>query len=399
MRRYRYTARNKDGDLLKGVIYGQNESDCMQQLRMNHVYPVKVKSMIWREGGFITRIKPIQYLEIGIFCKQFSTLLKSGIAIPQALRLLSIQNRSSKLQGIIYDLLQSLEQGESLYQGFSKHDAKLPEFFSALIRAGEMTNKLGLVLERLSSYYQQEDQFKKQVQQLMMYPLILLVCTFGVIFFIIFKIIPGFQEIYASFEAKLPDITYCLLSISQHLCIHLKKYLIGFLLYLLISSYLLKLTSVKRWLKMSQYRFPVLGKLNKKLLTARLARTWSLLLGNGLEVLPAIELTSETLGSVLEIYLQEIAANLKRGVSLTNALRQTTFFPDLFLEMVGVGEESGSLASMMDRVAEIYETDGKNQMQHFLTILEPALLLTIALVVGIIILAIMLPMFNMIKLI
>lgn len=398
MRRYRYTVRNKDGDLLKGVIYGQNKLDCIQQLRRNHVYPVKVKTILWREGGFIARDRPVQYLEIGVFCKQFSTLLKSGIPIPQALRLLSVQNRSSKLQGIIYDLLQSLEQGESLYQGFCKHDARLPEFFSALIRAGEVMNKLDLVLEKLSSYYQQEDQFKKQVQQLMMYPIILLVCTFGVILFIIFKIIPGFQEIYASFEAKLPYITYCLLSISQHFCIHLKKYLIGFLFCMLIFSYLIKLTSVKRWLNMCQYRLPILGKLKRKLLTTRLSRTWGLLLGNGLEVLPAIELTSETLGSVLEFYLQEIAVNLKRGVSLTNALRQTAFFPDLFLEMISIGEESGSLASMMDRVAEIYETDSKNQMQRFLAILEPVLLLTIALVVGVIILAIMLPMFNMIKL-
>ncbi|AZR73574.1 hypothetical protein BBF96_09335 [Anoxybacter fermentans] len=381
------------------MIYGKDENECLYQLRANKLYPIKIRPIFrWKEG-LLPFSKTINYNEMGNFCRQFSTLLRSGLSIPQALKLLVQQKKSSRLQEIISDLLLSLEKGESLYQGFSKHETKLPQFFCSQIRAGEMTNSLDLVLDRLATYYNQEDHFRKKINQLLAYPLILLISSLGVICFLLFKVIPGFQEIYVSLEANLPMLTYCLMSMSRHLNTNYKKYMIGLLLSVVFLSAVFRVSVVKKWIILFQYRLPIWGRLKKQLLTARLARTLGLLLENGLEVLSAIELTSETLGFPIDDYLKQIAFNLRRGISLTRSLKITRFFPDIFLEMVSIGEESGSLAEMLNRAAEIYEKNCKNQIERFLTFLEPALLMGIALIVGIIIFAVMLPMFEMIKLI
>lgn len=380
------------------MIYGKERRECIEQLRRGRFYPVKFTAIYWERGGLSPQGGSISYAEMSVFCKQISALLQAGIAVPQALRFLMAQKISRKLQSIITELVQALEEGESLFQGFNRHKTKLPPFFCSLVKAGEMTNTLETVFERLASFYEEEDQFRKQINQLMAYPLILILCTAGVICFLVLKIIPGFQEIYASFDTKLPVVTYCLLAISKHFTLNLKKYLIGFFIMAFSLSRMFKAQAIKQWIIHMQYQLPFWGNLQKKLLSARLARTWSLLLASGLEVLPVVEMTVGTSGILVDAYLQQVAARLKQGVTLTRSLKMARFFPDIFLEMVNVGEESGSLAGMLGRVAEIYEREGKNQIAKFLTILEPSLLIGISLIVGVIVLAVMLPMFDMVKL-
>lgn len=396
MKKFTYIARNHSGKRLKGVIYGNDQEECIQQLRNNQLYPIHLHGGL--SLGRLTPVKRIRYAEIGVFCKQFSALLQAGITLPQALTLLHSQKSSPILHALISELIQSLKEGESLYQGVRKYKSKLPPFFCALIKAGEMTNRLETVFERLAVYYDQEDRFRKQLQQLMVYPLILLITTIGVVAFLVLKIIPGFSEMYQDFDTKLPLLTYCLLAISEHIISNLSIYLIGFSLLIFTLSYFSKKPQAKQWFSRFQYHIPLIGEWNKRMLAARLARTWSLLLANGLEILPAVELTFGTVGTLTDVYLQQISLHLRQGVTLTRSLRSIAFFPDSFVEMINIGEESGSLAEMLARVAEMYENEGKDQLEQFLTILEPALLMGIALIVGLIVLAVMLPMFDMIKL-
>lgn len=391
MKRYRYIARDQSGELVKGVIYGQTISQCLQELRGKHLYPIKLTSRY-------QLTKKITYLELGVFCKQFSTLLKAGIAIPRALKLLSDQNAIPHLQEIILDLLLDLEEGKSLYQGFQEKAKQFPSFFSPLIKAGEMTNSLDQVLEELASYYTAEDRFRKQIKQLLIYPLILLITTGGVVGFLFLKIIPEFAQIYLNLEAEMPLLTNCLLAISQFLRSHFKPILIGFSGCTFYLIYVLKYSALKNWFAKVQYFIPIWGRLQVKLLTGRLARSLSLLLGNGLEVLSAIELTVGTSGVQADIFLQQIATYIKQGQSLAYSLDAIEFFPKIFVEMVNVGEATGFLANMLHRAAEMFEEDCKDQIARFVTIFEPGLLLAIALVVGVIVFAIMLPIFDLLKL-
>lgn len=399
MKRYKYIARNQEGELVKGVVYGINESECIAQLRSSNCYPMKLRLIRWGKGGVFSYCKKVQSAEIGVFCKQLSVLLQAGIALPQALKFTNCQKISPVLQRIISELLQSLEQGETLYQGFSKNKEQLPQFFCPLVRAGEETNSLYLVLDRLSKYYEEQDRFLKQVHQMMVYPLILIICTLAVVFFLFIKIIPGFQEIYEGFEVNLPMITYCLLSISNHIITNIRIYLIGFPMCVFSLLYIFKTPMFRRYLIYSQYFLPIWGTFQKKVLTSRLARTWGLFLENGLELLPAIELTKGTSGLVVDEFLWKISLNLKKGMTLTHSIKASNFFPELFIEMIRIGEESGYLVVMLNKVAEIYEKNCQTQIEKFLTILEPALLAGIALIVGIIVLAIMVPMFNLIEII
>lgn len=396
MKKYTYVARTQDGQQLKGVTYADDKEECIQQLRKNRLYPIQIRTE-WNLNHFLPP-KKIPYAEIGIFCKQFSALLQAGITLPQALLLLHGQKYSPILQALIDDLIQSLEEGESLYQGVSKYKEKLPPFFCSLIKAGEMTNRLDSVFERLAAYYDQEDRFRKQLQQLMVYPLILLFTTMGVVAFLFFNILPGFSEIYQDFDAKLPFLTYCLLTISGHLITHIKIYLIGFSLLIFSLSYLLKQTEVKQWFGRFQYQIPFIGGWKKQMLAARLARTWSLLLANGLEVLSTVELTLGTISTLTDVYLQQISLHLRQGITLTRSVKATAFFPEMFVQMIAIGEESGTLPEMLARVAQMYENEGRTQLERLFTILEPALLMGIALIVGLIVLAVMLPMFDMIQL-
>lgn len=391
MKRYCYIARDQSGELVKGVIYGQTISQCLQELRGKHWYPIKLTSRY-------QLTKKITYLELGVFCKQFSTLLKAGIAIPRALKLLSDQKAIPHLQEITLDLLFDLEEGKSLYQGFQEKANQFPSFFSPLIKAGEMTNSLDQVLEELASYYTAEDRFRKQIKQLLIYPLVLLITTVGVVGFLFLKIIPEFAQIYLNLEAEMPLLTNCLLAISQFLRSHFKPILIGFSGCTFYLIYVLKYSALKDWFAKAQYFMPIWGRLQVKLLTGRLARSLSLLLGNGLEVLSAIEFSVGTSGVQADIFLQQIAIYLKQGQSLAYSLDAIDFFPKIFVEMVNVGEATGFLANMLQRAAEMFEEDCKNQIARFVTIFEPGLLLAIALVVGVLVFAIMLPIFDLLKL-
>ena len=395
---YAYVARDRDGNLHKGVMYNQTRYECIAQLRIKQLYPVRLRLIYWPKLQRKGETKPISYAEMSVFCKQMSAMLSAGIAIPQTLKFLSAQKISKKLQGIITELIQSLLEGESLFLGLSRHQNRLPPFFCSLVKAGEMTNTLETVFERLADYYEGEDQFRKQLSQLMAYPLILLICTVGVVGFLVLKIIPGFQEIYEGFETQLPLLTSCLLAISRHLTLNFQKYMVGILICAFILSKILQRPAMKKRITHLQYQIPFWGGLQKQFLAARLARTWSLLLSSGLEVLPVVEMTSGTSGVIVDEYLAQVAVRLKGGMSLTQALNESGFFPAIFLEMVHVGEESGFLHGMLSRVAELYEREGKNQMARFLTVLEPGLLIGISLIVGVIVLAVMLPLFDMIKL-
>lgn len=391
MKRYCYIARDQSGELVKGVIYGQTISQCLQELRGKHWYPIKLTSRY-------QLTKKITYLELGVFCKQFSTLLKAGIAIPRALKLLSDQKAIPHLQEITLDLLFDLEEGKSLYQGFQEKVNQFPSFFSPLIKAGEMTNSLDQVLEELASYYTAEDRFRKQIKQLLIYPLVLLITTVGVVGFLFWKIIPEFAQIYLNLEAEMPLLTNCLLAINQFLRSHFKPILIGFSGCTFYLIYVLKYSALNDWFAKAQYFMPIWGRLQVKLLTGRLARSLSLLLGNGLEVLSAIEFSVGTSGVQADIFLQQIAIYLKQGQSLAYSLDAIDFFPKIFVEMVNVGEATGFLANMLQRAAEMFEEDCKNQIARFVTIFEPGLLLAIALVVGVLVFAIMLPIFDLLKL-
>lgn len=396
MKKYYYVVRTQCGTRVKGVIYGDGRDECTHELRKKQLYLIRL-----RRGWNFERFFParrIRYAEIGVFCKQFSALLQAGLTLPQALVLLHSQKNSPILHALITDVMRSLEEGESLYQSVTRYKSHLPAFFCALIKAGEMTNRLETVFERLAVYYDQEDRFRKQLSQMMVYPVILLVTTMGVIVFLFLKIIPGFSEMYRDFDAELPLLTNCLLAISQHFIFYGYLYLIGLPLLIFPLSYLFKQPKAKQWLSRVQFTLPLIGGWQKKMLAARLARTWSLLLANGLEILPAVELTIGTAGSLVDLYLQQISLHLRQGVTLTRSLRSIALFPEAFIEMVHIGEEAGSLAEMLARIAEMYENEGKTGLERFLTFLEPALLMGIALIVGLIVLAVMLPMFDMIKL-
>lgn len=398
MRKYRYIARDQRGVLIKGVIYGKTVRQSLQQLRGNRLYPIRLKIVDSTGQGIFKLAKKITYLELGLFCRQFSTLIKAGIKIPQALKLLSDQRATPHLQEMIIDLLINLEEGNSLYQGLQEHAEKLPSFFPSLVKAGEMTNSLDEVLDGLARYYTEEDRFQKQIKQLLTYPLILFISTVGVVCFLFFKIIPEFAQIYLSLEAELPLLTNCLLATSRYLKFNFKFILLGFSSSIITLSLLLKSSLVKTWLTKVHYRLPFWGRLQLNLLTGRLARSLSLLLANGLEVFEAIELAVGTSGKQADIFLQQIARYLKGGQTLARSLELIDFFPKVFLEIIDVGERTGSLAKMLKKAAEIYEDDCKNQITRFVTILEPGLLLGVALLVGVIVLAMMLPIFDLLKL-
>ena len=394
-RRYKYKARDIGGNLIKGVISGNDKEQALGQLKKNNLYPFKLKLISRRRKGRLLSFRKIKDLQMSNFCKELSTLLRAGISIPQALRMLSQKKNSYFFKEIIYDLINSLEQGESLYQVLIRYKERLPNYFCSQIKAGEETNSLETVLEQLADYYLNEDQFQKKINQLLAYPMVLLVTSIIVICFMLVKVIPGFQVIYKDFQTDLPLLTHCLLAISSYY----QVILVSLLLCISFLSFFFKIPFLKKKLILLQFKVPIWGKFKKKLETARLARTLSLFLKNGLEILTAVKITSGTLGFPMNQYLERIQVNIQQGKSFAYALRLSDFFPEIFIEMVTVGEKSGTLLEMMSKVAEIYENESKNHLEKIISLLEPALLLIIASIVGIIIFAIMLPLFDMIKLI
>lgn len=389
MARFKYVAKDMSGKVHKGTVEAASENALTQQLREENLYLVEAKDL---NGA--KKHKKLKAKQLAAFCRELSTLLASGVTLVRALDIISEQEGMNKDERDIYkDVLQDLKRGISLSDAMESKEC-FPDLMIGMIRSGEGSGNLDLVTQRLSIQYEKDYKLTQQVKSAMTYPCILLVLCVVIVILIVTFILPQFQSLFDQMES-LPMITNILIAVSNFL---VQKWYIALLAVAVIVALIriiVGIPSVRRgvdWLKVHMWGF---GKLFKVVYTARFARTLSSLYSSGMPLVSAVGVAAKTIGNgYVESQFDEVITMVRGGVPLSQGLREVDGLLKKLSSTILVGEESGRLDVMLDSIAETLESDAEQATKRMVTLLEPILIIFMALIVGCIMIGVMLPIYQ-----
>ena len=389
MPNFRYTAKSMEGKIQRGTMEAAGEGVLQQMLKEQGLYLIEAK-----DAAAVKKHKKLNARQLSEFSKELSTLLASGVSIVRALEIIAEEDGISPVTKALYlDILAELKRGLSLSEAMEMKQC-FPELMLGMIRSGEGSGNIDAVMNRLALHYERENRLKQQVQSAMTYPMVLLVMSILVVILIVTFILPQFEELFAEMES-LPVVTEILMGISDFLVTQWYVALLVIFLLFIILRTVGKIYKVRRTIDYIKVHMPVAGKLNKVIYTARFSRTLSSLYSSGMPIASALQTAGGTVGNVyVEGQFDKVISMVRSGIPLSQALREVDGFLRKLSSTIMVGEESGRLDAMLDSIAMTMEEEAEAATKRLVTLLEPILICIMALVVGFIIIAVMLPIYE-----
>ncbi len=406
MAEYLYEALDKGGKQVKGVIEAANEEVIIEKLRGMGYYPLKVSPHKKKASDFDLTALPlirnvfhrVKLKHLMTFTRQLATLIDAGLPILRSLYILTEQVESIVFKDIISKVAKDIESGSSLSEGFAKHPKVFDKLFVNMVRAGEIGGVLEAVLNKIAEFLEKRQALVGKIRSAMMYPVVVMVLAGAIVSFILIKIIPKFQDIFQQLGAELPGLTMLLIHASDIL-LHKTHYVIaaGVIIYFLYSK-INKTKEGKHLFDRLKLRMPVFGDLLKKSAIVRFAGTLATLITSGVPILQSLDIVRDTSGNeVISRAMEKVYASVKDGETIHEPLAQCAVFPPLVVHMVAVGEETGAIDQMLVKVSEAYEREVDDTVNALTSILEPLLIVFLGVIVGVIVVALYLPLFSIPK--
>jgi len=408
MPEFEYEALDKGGKQVRGVIEAANEEVIVEKLRGMGYYPLKVlqhkksaaNADIFALPGIRLIFHRITTKHIMTFTRQLATLIDAGLPIIRSLTILSHQVESAIFKEKIADMIKTIEGGGSLSEAFARHPKTFDNLYVNMVRAGEIGGVLETVLDKIAEFLEKAQALKGKVKAAMMYPVVVGCLAIGIVSFILVTIIPKFADIFKTLGGELPWLTQQLITMSDIL-IHRTGWVIlgAFLIYWSLKQ-IYKTKEGKFIVDTIVLKIIVLGPLMKKIAITRFAGTLSTLIHSGVPILQALDIVRDTSGNeVIARAMDTVYNSVKDGDTIHEPLSRCPVFPPLVVHMVAVGEETGAIDLMLVKVAEAYEREVDDTVNALTSILEPILIVFLGVIVGTIVVALYLPLFNIPKLV
>lgn len=394
---YKYQAKNIDGVLINGSLEAEGKSEVISSLRQRGYYPTKIYIEDKKDNLNIEIFNKVTLKDLSLFCRQFAFVIQSGTPMLRAVELSIQQATNKKLKEILMRVHDQIQKGRSLSDAL-KFEEEIPELMVNMIEAGEASGKLDYIMNELSDYYKKQYKQKQKVSQATLYPKIIVIFTVAVVGFLLVKVVPDFVENIASAGGELPIFTKILMVVGEFASkTWILFFIIGLLLYgyktlILSKDISYKIRSGKRSLNGK-----VFGFINRQLVAGRFANTFSILTSSGLGVIQSIEITGKVLeNAYIEQKLNEAKEDVKRGHPIGKTIEDLNIFPVMLTQMITIGEETGVLEDILVKTSEFYDGEVEAAIEKMTTMIEPILIMVLAVVVLFIVMALLLPMFNMI---
>jgi len=393
---YVWVAQGRAGEMKKGETEAINEAAVRTQLRRQGLKPTRVKEkpkdlleMIPLKG----RVKP---KEVVIFARQFSTMIGAGLPLIQCLDILATQEQNKAFARVIRTIKEDIEGGSTLSDALRKHPRVFDDLFINMIAAGEAGGILDTILNRLATYLEKAMKLKRKVKGAMTYPAVVLGMSIVIVTLLLVKVVPVFQSIFAGMGRELPFITQALINISSFITDN-SLYIVGAIIIMIVALIRFYQTDKGRYLfDRMILKPPVIGSLMRKVAIAKFTRTLSTLISSGVPILDGLEIVSRTAGNkIVEKALMETRKNISEGKTIAEPLAATTVFPPMVVQMIAVGEATGSLDSMLSKIADFYDDEVEVAVAAMTSMLEPMLMVFLGGLVGGIIVAMYLPIFQL----
>jgi len=401
MPKYKYQAISEGGSTVSGTIEANSEDVARELIGARGMIPSKVQ-VDTGGGGFVKWIEKkssgVKTPELILFTKQFRTLFDAGISIVSLLDVLEQQSENPRMKQCVVDISTDIREGSTLFQSFSKQSDIFGPLYCSMLKAGEVAGTLPQVLERLIYLIEHEYKVKKQIQSAMVYPTMVVIALFGAFFFLLTFVIPKFVDIFKKAKLELPLPTKICMYMHEGLQAYWHVGLVT-IFGTVISIYLYVKTEKGRYVKDSMLlRIPLIGTVIQKGSMARFASIFSLLQSSGVSILDTMDILSETIGNeAISKEFDNLKTKLQEGRGIAGPLKNSRNFPPMVINMIAIGEESGNLDDMLKQVASHYDYEVEYAVKRLTTMIEPILMVCLAVVVGFFATAILFPMFDLTK--
>ena len=399
MATFAYTGRSRSGDRVSGERAGETLQDAVAALRREQIFVTRIEPAqpARRKSAAPRARRSVKPRSLAAFTRQFAVMIGAGLPLVQCLDLLGTGETDRPLARAILQTRADVERGASLADAMKKHPAVFNPLYANMIAAGEAGGMLDTILDRLAVYIEKAVKLKGQVASAMVYPVAVITIAVVVVGVILWKVIPTFAALFVGLGAELPLPTRVVVWLSETLVRALPWLLFGVVATAAALSRYTATPRGRRALDGALLAVPVLGAILRKIAVARFCRTLSTLMGSGVPILDGLEITASTCGNaVIEDALLATRRGIERGDTIAAPLRQTAVFPPVVVQMIGVGEATGALDTMLGKIADFYETEADAAVTGLVALLEPLMVAFLGVVVGGIVIAMYLPMFDLI---
>ncbi len=391
---FHYAGRDAQGRLLKGTITAADTAEAAALLRSRKLWVTDIRPASSSEAFF--RRTGVSVRDLGWFCRQLAALVQAGLSPGSAVGILGRQSSNPELRRALQSVTARLGEGAGLADAFRAHPRVFSALFCSMAEAGELSGRLVPVMERLGMHYERQHSFRSKVVAALTYPTLILAVSLVVFVVLLVYILPSFHGMLTALNAPLPTSTMIVFSVSLFLqnCFPL---LMTILVLVAFYGWLALRGEARQRMDHMILRLPVIGKLYLSGMMAGMCRTLGGLTNGGVPILKSLDVVKEMAGyGALAPVLSRVRTRVAEGVTLAQALRQETLIPGIIPEVVAIGEETGELGSLLDRLADYFDQDADARIAGITTLLEPLLILGIGVVVGLILLSVLLPMFDIV---
>ncbi|HOA20515.1 MAG TPA: type II secretion system F family protein [Sedimentibacter sp.] len=375
---------------------GNSRKDVIDFLKLQEYTVVKINDKKTINLGNIS--KNVKSKDLAVFCKQTHAMLKAGVTIVSILKILKQQTENRKLRGYIGLMHEELQKGHTFSETLRLRKGAFPETFISMAEAGELSGNFDVIMDRLSIHYEKENKIENKIKSAMTYPIILSIVCIAVVIFLLTSIMPTFVEMYASSGVPLPKLTLVIINIGNLL----KNF--WFLIVLWIAAVIFITSSILRIHKFRvkkdylKLQIPLVKNMIIKVAASRFSRTLSTMLGSGASLLGALETVSGVTGNLyICSKILEVKEDVRKGLPLSLLLQNQGVFPPMVYYMIKIGEDSGSLEEVLNKTADFYDEEIETAIHRLTTLLEPVMIVIMAIVIGFIVISMVLPMFEMVN--
>jgi type IV pilus assembly protein PilC len=394
---FTYRGTNRSGASVSGVMQASSKTELQSLLRRQQITPTKMSEK-GKEFNMPTFGGSVKAKELAVFTRQFSVMIDAGLPLVQCLEILAGQQENQTFQKVLVGTRGAVEGGATLSAAMRQYPKVFDALYVNMVEAGETGGILDTILQRLSTYIEKNVKLQRAVKSALVYPVGVLTVAAAVITLLLWKVVPVFATLFTGLGVDLPLPTRIVIAMSNFVGSYF-----GLLLLVAIAGIIF---GMKVWYgtKQGQYaidatilKLPILGLLMRKIAVARFTRTLGTLISSGVPILEGLDITARTAGNaVIERSLQKVRKSLEEGKSLTEPLRESEVFPGMVTQMIGVGEQTGAMDAMLQKIADFYEEEVDAAVKDLLTALEPVMIVFLGLVVGGVVISMYLPLFSLI---
>lgn len=397
MAKYKYLITNKYGKEKRGTMEAVSEEAAVTRLKSDGsiVLEIKETTDITNASWNITIGNPVKKKDITIFCKQFHSILTAGVTVIDGLRMVQDQTENKYLRTALYNVMVSVEKGDSLADAMEMENKIFPSLLIHMVAAGEATGNLEVAFDRICQQFDKDMKLASMVRSAMIYPIVVLVVAVGVIIILMTTVIPNFQQSFQSMGEELPKLTQMVIAVSDFMVNHIVLVLGTILFLIFFISFGRRTEPGKQLTSCLTLKIPMFRNFSVKNAAAKFSLTMSTLIASGVPLVEALEIVGNVIENrVIRKAVKDCREEVMQGIPMSEPLEASRIFPPMVSHMLKIGEETGTTEQMLDKVAEYYESEVEEATKNLTTALEPVIIIVLAVIVGGVVGAVMMPMLS-----